>query len=301
MAFAFFHAAPKVRGAPGLDAHVDGRQRPSTALVRPEWKVRTVRLAGDREQAADRLAEVKSASRKGRPGCEAVHILLAGPPRFNAAESWSKEKILDWAHTLSRWVLESVRKASGGHAVVRDVVLHVDEVAPHVHATIVPAVPPTEVQVKREGPGAPPTLSWKRLQAGWGGTKVKRDSMVAIQDSYALAVAPFGLERGRPDPGRRRAEPDRVKGLVERARDAEERALEERLNRDCEVRRAEDRAHAERVARDREVRRERRASVRSSTKSKRDTAHQRGRARSDMAVARAAIRRVRSQSTDRGR
>ena len=41
-------------------------------------------------------------------GAESVHLLFAGPPRLEAPDSWSREKVLDWARASLDWVEEGV-------------------------------------------------------------------------------------------------------------------------------------------------------------------------------------------------
>ena len=72
-------------------------------------------------------------------------------------------------------------------------VLHMDEKTPHLHATVVPIVTGERVRRKREGEKKYETKSGPRLSAD---DVMRRTRLHEYQNSYAVAMKPFGLQRG---------------------------------------------------------------------------------------------------------
>ena len=114
-------------------------------------------ILDNEDRAAETRAELaQGPRRRGRPGAEQVRMLFGHPPAHEAADAWPRHRVEAWARDSSRWLVGFVREASGGKAVVIRADLHVDETRPHVHASILPAMPNTA-----DGLGV--TLSWERL------------------------------------------------------------------------------------------------------------------------------------------
>ena len=140
--FSFVHVVTEAKAQGAVSLHSSGERRPESAMTRSEWGNRSVvPIIVDLERAEKITREVRQApSRKGRPGAERVRILLGHPPRFEDPEAWSQEKLLDWARKSSEWVKKGVEKATGGMGVVESAYLHVDELRPHLHVSVVPSV-----------------------------------------------------------------------------------------------------------------------------------------------------------------
>lgn len=208
--------------------------------MRPEWGVPSLFIAGDPKMAVDVLEAIKRDKRRGQKGTEKVRVLFGHPPRFDAPDAWSRERLMRWARQSAKWLQEHVRRASGGLAVVERVDLHLDEVRPHLHATFVPvmarprpkgSVPPDAARVgPRNLPVPNQRLSWKAMQAVMfppepGARSAKGSSMSGMQDSYWREVGrKFMLKRGVPS-DRVREDPDRIKGLTSRVVESQDRAF----------------------------------------------------------------------------
>ncbi|MCT7953604.1 plasmid recombination protein, partial [Ancylothrix sp. C2] len=104
-------------------------------------------------------------------------ILSASPEYFRyddpgAYGEWDEEKLNLWQKTSSQWLEQKL-----GDNILQTS-LHLDEATPHIHCLWVP--------LNKAG-----KLSYKTTE--FGGT---RDSLSKIQDSYAQALEPLGIERG---------------------------------------------------------------------------------------------------------
>ena len=214
MPYSLVHCEPKVTRQPRLEAHNLGKTRPPTAVTRAEFDNRPVLVIEDRREAVDeRIDAFRATARRGRPGCESVHIVMQGPPRFDGPDAWSIERVDAWINRSIDWVYDQV-----GDENVRCATVHLDESSPHLHVEIAPFVP--------DGKGGE-KLSWEhRQKAMGGGARYRRTQMSAIQTSYWKAVRGLGLERGVP--GRPAGEdPDREKGAKERVEDMQRKGLED--------------------------------------------------------------------------
>lgn len=87
-----------------------------------------------------------------------------------------------------KWLYETYGKEN-----VVSCVLHMDEKTPHLHATIVPIVTSERQRREREGERKYNTKSGPRLSAD---DVLKRARLREYQDTYAVAMKPFGLKRG---------------------------------------------------------------------------------------------------------
>ena len=254
MGFSFIHIATDTKAQGALDRHNRGENRPTEALTRPEWDHRpTIRIAGDEDRAVEVLVDVENDRGRGRQGCQRVRILFGHPPPFESENAWDRDRLLSWAKDSASWIEQEIKQASGGTAVLERVDLHLDETSPHLHASIIPAVPraPTEDQrvrilFGRPHPDEEPLklkLSWSQLQRSMTPDATSRSgSMRMLQDMYHADVGSrYGLERGKPST-RTRAEPNRVEGLKTRVRLTEERAARAEREAQARAERVEQRA-----------------------------------------------------------
>ena len=169
------------------------------------------------------LDELTAVRKRGRPGCKKVRFLFGHPPPFEAPDAWDKATLLTWAKDTADWLETRVRDASDGHAVVERADLHLDETRPHLHISIIPAMPkrPRDRDepwsVYRADPG-PSRLSWTALQRSLSPAESSRMSMRGLQTAYQDGVGRhFGMIRGELK-SQSRADPDRLAGLVTRVK-----------------------------------------------------------------------------------
>ena len=226
-----------------LQAHLDGRARPKTALGAETCRDRrgrepVVMLAGDPDaaQAALDAHRERLKTTPGRRPNEVIELMLAGPPPFEierdkhgrevGVEPWPADRVDEWAECALAWL----RVVIGPDAVLEGFWFHADEKSPHVHASVIPAC---------DG-----RLSWKacleRFAQSYLGTGNvhHRRLYAALRDSYHESVGVhFGLARG--EVGRELEPEDRAKPTpidrADAARHEERAARAERneLQREC--------------------------------------------------------------------
>lgn len=117
-------------------------------------------------------------------------VITASPEFFTHA---TPGKFDDWVNTSIQWM-----KERHGENLLQ-VVLHMDELTPHLHAYWVPL---------KDG-----RLNYRAIQ---GSPK----DLIAAQDGYAAAVAKLGLSRGQPNSQRRHAHHSAASNELSKARNA---------------------------------------------------------------------------------
>ena len=224
--YGFVNLRVETGSGSAVRAHNEGETRPREALGRPEYQDRAViplRDSAESQARAEALLESCDAiPRRGKRGARRMFVLIGGPPPFESAETWSKQKVDEWASHA----VDFVDRAIGKDAVIESANMHVDERSPHVHVTVIPAI--------RDGRG--PKLSARGVQRRMGGfpdAGKDHGSVVlrALQDRFYKEVSePYALGRKRPDAPQRREPPDRVQGLADRLADTQRQvaALERR-------------------------------------------------------------------------
>lgn len=112
--------------------------------------------------------------------------------RINLSGTHEDMKRIEAEGKLDEWCKDTVDwlKKTYGEKNVVSTVLHMDEKTPHIHASLVPIVVGQRRKAKE---GEKKKKDTVRLCADDIMTKTK---MVEYQDSYAIAMAKYGLERG---------------------------------------------------------------------------------------------------------
>lgn len=254
-----------------LVAHLraDEHARPDEAL--PRGMDRAIDLGSEPERAAllraTALQERADAKRGGRPPCQVVDAVIAGPPPWEAADAWPVERVQDWARDSAAWLRSLLPKDTPFDAIT----LHCDERSPHVGALWPCALP--------DGRGVN-GLSWKRtrqhmVERATG--KTIRDpsaQMTALQDHYHEHVgARYDIGRGQRGAGIEYAPLDRRKGLEERAADTAARLDEERAataQKERELVEAEQRRQREQATAQEAIRQQETASRKARTERDRE-------------------------------
>jgi hypothetical protein len=148
---------------------------------------KNIRLIGMEDGTAlEDLVKTKIASTtKHKPRKDAVlcsDIFLSASPEYfrphdpSLAGQWDDDRMLDFANTSRTWLINNY-----GDKCVR-AELHLDEATPHIHAYVVPINDKTK------------QLSHKEMFGGNG--RAASIKLSKLQDSYAAALAPLGIERG---------------------------------------------------------------------------------------------------------
>ena len=142
-------------------------------------------IGGEDDRALEEIVKEKISTLKHRPRHDAVlcteMFLSASPEYFRPVDpslsgQWSDSLMQQWAIASRDWLAQNY-----GSKCVR-AELHLDESTPHIHAYIVPL---------NEKTGR---VSHDAMFGGRGGQG--RIKLSKLQDSYAAALAPLGIERG---------------------------------------------------------------------------------------------------------
>ena len=143
-------------------------------------KITNIRLIGQPDTRSQDLRTLilerigNQTIRKNAVMC--VELMLTASPEYfrpdDPARSgyWQQERLEDFQQAVHQWLDETY-----GNRIVR-AELHLDESTPHIHAYLVP--------LDEKG-----KLNCRGLFGG-------REKMSKLQDSFALAITPLGLERG---------------------------------------------------------------------------------------------------------
>ncbi|OYE01689.1 MobV family relaxase [Nostoc sp. 'Peltigera membranacea cyanobiont' 232] len=166
----------------GSDDHVTrNRETPNADPTRENVRL----IGGEDSRALEEIVKEKIATLKHRPRHDAVlctEMFLSASPEYfrpgnpSLSGQWSDERMQQWAIASRDWLTENY-----GSKCVR-AELHLDESTPHIHAYIVPL---------NEKTGR---VSHDAMFGGRGGQG--RIKLSKLQDSYAAALAPLGIERG---------------------------------------------------------------------------------------------------------
>lgn len=166
----------------GSEAHTARLQETSNA----DPQKTNIRLIGDNDQPLEQIVKLKIKScTKYKPRKNAVlcsEMFLSASPEYfrphdpSLAGEWDEQRMKDFAEASKNWLLDNY-----GDKCVR-AELHLDEATPHIHAYIVPVNDKTKQLSHNEMFG--------------GSAKECRIKLSKLQDSYAAALAPLGIERG---------------------------------------------------------------------------------------------------------
>lgn len=119
--------------------------------------------------------------------CKAIRNILTGTHE-QMMKIQEEGRLERWMEANLRWLYVTFGKEN-----VVSCVLHMDEMTPHLHATIVPIVTAERQRREREGEKKYNTKSGPRLSAD---DVLKRAKLHEYQNTYAAAMSEFGLKRG---------------------------------------------------------------------------------------------------------
>lgn len=174
-------------GSVGAMAEHHMRTRP-TPNADPAPKLRPQVLHGSGDPESDVRAYIETRGIKPRKDAVlAVEVLLTASPEYfrpgrpDAYGQFDADRVDVWLKHQGAWLT----KRYGDRLV--SAVLHLDEATPHLHAVVVPG------ELKLDRRRKPPVEVWSLNARGLvGGAQVLRE----LQDDYAAAMAPLGLQRG---------------------------------------------------------------------------------------------------------
>ncbi len=206
MGFVVLHIDKASGNDAGMTAHIERTIEPANAdKERTHLNQNLVEYpegVDNRTQAIHHRLDNAGITRKiGTNQVRALRIMLSGTPedmqRIEAAG-----KLGEWCDDNLAWL----RKTYGANNVV-SAVLHMDEKTPHIHATVVPIVTgerrKAKEKKKRENKPEQDTSGKKKYRKKNPNTVrlcaddvMTRENLKSFQDTYAEAMAKYGLQRG---------------------------------------------------------------------------------------------------------
>ncbi|MCF2583097.1 MobV family relaxase [Bacteroides caecigallinarum] len=146
----------------------------------------------DRTEAISHRIRTAGIKRKITPDqVRAIRIVLSGTHE-DMMKIQDEGRLDEWCYDNLQWLHYTFGKGNTVSAV-----LHMDEHTPHIHATVVPIVTGERRKAKKKQTEGKRTYRKKanavRLCAD---DLLTREKLVAYHDSYAKAMAKYGLQRG---------------------------------------------------------------------------------------------------------
>ena len=146
----------------------------------------------DRNEAISQRIKSAGVKRKITPDqVRAIRVMLSGTHE-DMMKIQESGRIDEWCNDNLQWLYKNFGRENTVSAV-----LHMDELTPHIHATVVPIVTGERRKAKKEQADGKRKYRKKtdtvRLCAD---DVLNRDTMVAFHDSYAKTMEKYGLQRG---------------------------------------------------------------------------------------------------------
>ena len=180
----------------GASDHIERKTKPKNAdPTRTHLNRELVQFpdgVADRTGAISHRIRTAGIRRKITPDqVRAIRIVLSGTHE-DMARVQDEGRLAEWCDDNLQWL----HRTFGSENTV-SAVLHMDEHTPHIHATVVPIVTGERRKAKRKQTVGKRTYRKKanavRLCAD---DLLTREKLVAYHDSYAAAMAKYGLQRG---------------------------------------------------------------------------------------------------------
>ena len=146
----------------------------------------------DRTEAISHRIRTAGIKRKITPDqVRAIHIVLSGTHE-DMIRVQDEGRLNEWCDDNLQWLYRTFGKENTVSAV-----LHMDEHTPHIHATVVPIVTGERRKArKKQAEGKRPYRKKANAVRLCADDLLTRERLVAYHDSYAKAMAKYGLQRG---------------------------------------------------------------------------------------------------------
>ena len=198
MGFVVLHMEKSHGTDTGTTAHIERAVTPPNSdPLRTDLNKELVELSDgmNRTQAIQHRLETAGLKRKiGKNQVRAIRINLSGSSE-DMQFIQSEGRLDEWCEDSMKWLGNTFGKEN-----IVSAVLHLDETTPHIHATLVPIVTGERRKAKDEETKNAGKKKYKkkntnapRLCADDVMTRIK---LKEYQDTYALAMAKYGLQRG---------------------------------------------------------------------------------------------------------
>lgn len=206
MGFVVLHIDKASGNDAGMTTHIERTIDPANADKERTYLNRKLvefpKGVDSRTQAIQHRLDNAGLTRKiGTNQVRALRIMLSGTPE-DMQRIEATGKLGEWCEDNLDWL----RKAYGADNVV-SAVLHMDEKTPHIHATVVPIVTgerrkAKETKKREEKPeqDAPGKKKYRKKNPNaarlCADDVMTRENLKLFQDTYAEAMAKYGLKRG---------------------------------------------------------------------------------------------------------
>ena len=149
----------------------------------------------DRTEAIqDRIKNAELGRKVGKNQVQVIRFILSGSTE-DMLRIQAEGKLDDWYRDSMDWL-----KKEYGEKNVVAATLHLDEEAPHIHASVVPIVQGERRKKKSNKEQEAPKKQYKKKKTDrprlCADDVMTKDKLIHYQDSYAQAMAKYGLERG---------------------------------------------------------------------------------------------------------
>lgn len=149
----------------------------------------------NRTEAIKYRIENAGLSRKvGKNQVQVIRLILSGSTE-DMLRIQAEGKLNDWCRDSMDWL-----KKEYGEKNIVAATLHLDEDAPHIHASVVPIVQGERRQKKSNKEQEAPKKQYKKKNINrprlCADDVMTKEKLIHYQDSYAEAMAKYGLDRG---------------------------------------------------------------------------------------------------------
>ena len=199
MGYVVFHIDKSSQNEHAMTCHIDRTVlAPNVDPTRTHLNQELVKYpegVKDRTEAITHRIENAGLSRKvGKNQVRVFRIMLSASTE-DILRIQSEGKIEEWAKDNLTYLQNTFGKEN-----VVSATLHLDEDAPHIHASVVPIVQGERRQKKSNKEKEPSKRQYKKKKMDrprlCADDMMSRELLVSYQDSYAKAMAKYGLERG---------------------------------------------------------------------------------------------------------
>lgn len=199
MGFVVLHMQKAHGTDAGTTAHIERTIMPSNAdPSRTHLNQKLVEYPDEvknRTQAIQHRLDTAGLKRKiGNNQVRAIHINLSGSPE-DMGLIQSEGRLKEWCADNIKWLCDTF-----GRKNIVSADLHMDETTPHIHATLVPIVTGERRKAKAEQEKTAGKKKYKKKNPNAArlctDDVMTRDKLKSYQDTYAEAMAKYGLQRG---------------------------------------------------------------------------------------------------------
>ena len=199
MGYVVLHLDKSPRNESAMTNHIERRViAPNVDPTRTHLNKELIKFTEgvkDRTEAIQHRIKNAELSRKvGKNQVQVIRFILSGSTE-DMLRIQAEGKLDDWCRDSMDWL-----KKEYGEKNVVAATLHLDEEAPHIHASVVPIVQGERRKKKSNKEQEAPKKQYKKKKADrprlCADDVMTKDKLIHYQDSYAEAMAKYGLERG---------------------------------------------------------------------------------------------------------